>query len=336
MPRVSRPVRFALVGAAGFVAPRHLEAIQRTGNALVAALDPHDSVGILDRYFPEARFFTEFERFDRHLEKLRRGGPDERVEWVSVCSPNALHDAHVRLALRLKANALCEKPLVINPWNVDQLAELEQEHGARVFTVLQLRLHPALLALRARLQAAPAREKHAVELSYVTRRGAWYHSSWKGDEQRSGGLTTNLGVHLFDVLGWLFGPLERLEVHLRSRDRAAGYLELERARVRWLLSVRADDLPGPVRAAGRHAWRQLLLDGEEVEFSDGFEGLHVRVYEEALAGRGVGLEDARPSVETTYRLRTAPLEPGTSETRHPALGGAQAPGGGEGHEPRSA
>ena len=308
---------FALLGVAGFVAPRHLEAIAKTGNRLVAACDPFDSVGVMDRYFPEASFFTEFERFDRFLEKQRRG--DRRpVEYVSICSPNYLHDAHVRLALRVGATAICEKPLVINPWNLDQLASIEEETGSRVQTVLQLRLAPTVQALKARIEAAPPGEKFDVELTYMSRRGRWYHVSWKGQEEKSGGLATNIGIHLFDLMLWLFGGVERSEVHAYDADRVAGVLELKRANVRWYLSTRAEDLPAEVRAKGGHAHRSIRLDGEEVEFSSGFTGLHTRVYEEIIAGRGYGIEDARPAIELAHRIRTsAPVDP--TELVHPML-----------------
>lgn len=304
---------FAIIGAAGFVAPRHLKAIRDTGNRLVAATDPHDSVGVLDQYFLDARFFPEIERFDRHLEKLRRGPAEERVEYVSICSPNYLHDAHVRLALRLGCHAICEKPLVINPWNLDQLEGLAGEYGGRVCSVLQLRQHPTLLELRRRLEGERGR-RHEVTLRYVTGRGPWYHVSWKGREERSGGLAANIGIHFFDLLVWLFGPVETSLVHARGPRRVAGTLHLERARVRWLLSVDVADLPFPPQAGQPLTHRSLTLDGREVEFSEGFADLHTRVYEEVLAGGGVGLAEARPSVELAYRIRTAGLEPAEPDT----------------------
>jgi len=312
---------FAIIGAGGFVAPRHLAAIRDTGNRLVAATDPNDSVGVLDRYFPDVRFFTEIERFDRFLEKLRRRGEEERAHFVSVCSPNYLHDAHVRLAMRLHADAICEKPLVVSPWNLDQLVELEAEYGRRVYTVLQLREHPALLALRARITggaSAATGRKHDVVLTYVTRRGPWYFVSWKGSPEKSGGVAMNIGVHFFDLLGWLFGKVEASAVHLAEPARMAGSLELERARVRWFLSVDGQDLPAGSLDSGRPAFRSLTLDGEEVEFSEGFADLHTRVYAGVLAGRGYGIEDARPSIELVHRLRHAPVTPRGGD-RHPAL-----------------
>ncbi len=315
-------INVALTGLAGYIAPRHLRAIQETGHRLVAAMDPHDSVGVIDSYFPDAAFFTEFERFDRHLELLRRGPEAERVHLVSVCSPNHLHDAHVRLALRVGADALCEKPLVLNPWNLDQLEELEAEHGQRVWTVLQLRVHPALVALKEALDAQPD-VRHRVRLTYVTSRGTWYRYSWKGDPDRSGGVATNIGVHFFDLLMWLFGGVQRSEVHVSEPDRIGGALALERADVEWFLSLDPADLPAHVRDV-QPTYRSITVDGEEVEFSGGFRDLHTRVYEETLAGRGFGIADARPSIELVHGIRTArPVAPTmephpfvTSASRH--------------------
>lgn len=301
---MSQPKNFAITGVAGYIAPRHLKAIQDTRNRLVAATDPHDAVGILDRFAFDCRFFTEFERFDRHLEKLRRGPEDARVHYVSVCSPNYLHDAHMRLALRVGANVICEKPLVINPWNLDALEELERETGCRVSTILQLRVHPQLVALRERLQADPSK-RHSVRLTYITARGGWYHVSWKGHEDRSGGIVTNIGIHFFDLIGWLFGPVRKSVVHLREPQRAAGVLELERADVQWYLSTESSDLPFEPQPGVKTTFRSITVDGEEVEFSEGFTDLHTRVYEEVLAGRGFGIADARPSVELTGRIRSA-------------------------------
>ena len=297
---------FAVTGVAGFVAPRHLKAIHDTGNRVVAAVDPHDAVGLLDRFGFEVRFFTEFERFDRHLEKLRRGPEAERVHYVSVCSPNYLHDAHMRVALRVGADAICEKPLVINPWNLDALQELEEETGRRAYTVLQLRLHPALMAFRDRLQAAPPK-RHTVQLSYLTARGRWYDVSWKGVEERSGGIATNIGIHFFDLLVWLFGPVTKAEVQLREAKRAAGTLVLANADVQWYLSADVADLPFAPAPGGKTTFRSIIVDGEQLEFSEGFTDLHTRVYEEVLAGRGYGINDARPSIELSHRIRSAPI-----------------------------
>lgn len=289
---------FAMLGVAGFVAPRHLKAIHDTENRLVAACDRSDSVGIMDRYFPEARFFTEVERFDRHLEKRNIDGSP--VEYISICTPNYLHDAHVRLALRVGAHAICEKPLVLSPWNLDQLAALEERHGRRVYTVLQLRLLPQLIALRERVEAAKADSPlYEVSLKYITPRGRWYGASWKGDERLSGGLVTNIGIHLFDMLVWVFGSPYGAWVQEREPDRVVGKLKLRWANVHWELSTRREDLPPGVEGSFRSMW----VDGEEVDFSTGFTDLHTRVYEEILAGRGAGIEEARPAIELVHGLR---------------------------------
>ena len=309
---------FAMTGVAGYVAPRHLKAIQDTGNRLVAAIDPHDAVGILDRFSFDLRFFTEIERFDRHLEKLKRGPEEGRVHYVSICSPNYLHDAHIRVALRVGADAICEKPLVINPWNLDALADLEHETGRRIATVLQLRVHPQLIALREKLLGQAGR-RHDVCLTYVTARGPWYEVSWKGVEERSGGIVTNIGIHFFDLLVWLFGEVRECEVHLRETRRAAGFIELERANVRWFLSTDVADLPFASQPGVRTTFRSITVDGDEVEFSEGFADLHTRVYEETLAGRGFGIADARPSIELTHRIRHAPVLESAGADRHPLL-----------------
>jgi UDP-N-acetyl-2-amino-2-deoxyglucuronate dehydrogenase len=310
------PRNFALIGAAGFVAPRHMKAIQGTGNRLVAAVDPHDAVGVLDRFWFDVRFFTEFERFDRHLEKLRRGPEADRVHYLTICSPNYLHDAHIRLALRIGAHAICEKPLVINPWNLDALQELEQETGGRVNTVLQLRLHPPLIALRERLKAESGAPEHDVCLTYVTARGRWYDASWKGFNDRSGGIVSNIGIHFFDLLLWLFGSVVHCEVHLRGQRRMGGFLQLERARVRWFLSTDSADLPFAPDPGTRTTFRSITVDGHEVEFSEGFADLHTRVYEEVLAGRGFGIDVSRPSIELSHRIRGMAAEP-IARNQHP-------------------
>jgi UDP-N-acetyl-2-amino-2-deoxyglucuronate dehydrogenase len=309
---------FALIGAAGFVAPRHLKAIHDTGNRLVAACDPHDAAGVLDRFFPETRFFTEIERFDRFLEKRRRGPQADRIGYVSICSPNYLHDAHIRMALRALADAVCEKPLVINPWNLDALEGIERETGRRANTILQLRMHPSLIALKEELAQSPGRREADVVLTYVTRRGPWYDVSWKGSEEKSGGVAMNIGIHFFDLVLWLFGGVRKSEVHLREGRRMGGALELERARVRWFLSVEAADLPEASRKAGKAAFRSLTLDGREIEFSEGFTDLHTRVYERILEGDGFGIADARPSIELVYAIRTAPVVKPT-EGAHPRV-----------------
>ena len=295
---------FAMIGVAGYIAPRHLKAVQETGNRLVAAVDPNDAVGILDRYGYEIRYFREIERFDRHMDKLRRGPEGDRIDWVSICSPNYLHDSHIRLALRNGAHALCEKPIVINPWNLDALQQLETETGCRVLTVLQLRVHPQLIALRERLRARKDARRAQVSLAYVTSRGPWYQVSWKGSEEKSGGIATNIGVHLFDLLIWLFGKPERSRLTLRQPTRMDGELELEHADVRWLLSTDRGDLPETVRAQGKATWRQIAIDGEPVEFSDGFTDLHTEVYRRTLSGEGFGIDDARPAIELVSRIRS--------------------------------
>ena len=303
---------FALIGAAGYIAPRHMKAIKAVGGDLKVAFDPKDSVGVLDSYFPDANFFVEFERFDRYIDKLRRRG--EKIDIVSICSPNYLHDAHCRFALRSQADVICEKPLVLNPWNIDGLSEIEAETGRRISTILQLRLHPAIQALRERVAINP-RNDMALDLTYITSRGRWYQTSWKGDEPKSGGVATNIGVHLFDMLTFVFGPAQRNVVHLRDSERAAGYLECGRARIRWFLSVDRKDLPEDI-AKQKTTYRSILLDGEEIEFSEGFTDLHTRSYEEILAGRGFGLDEVRPSVGIVSQFRTAPIEPKVGEL-HP-------------------
>jgi UDP-N-acetyl-2-amino-2-deoxyglucuronate dehydrogenase len=312
---------FGLIGAAGYIAPRHVQAIKETGNNLVAAMDPRDSVGVLDRYFPEVKFFTEIERFDRHLSKLRREPqPGERVHFLSICSPSYLHDAHVRLALRSGAHAICEKPLVINPWNVDALRELEQESDCRVHTVLQLRCSPAVLQLKRALEAQKNRQRTQVCLSYVTRRGPWYHISWKGQEQKSGGIALNIGIHFFDLLTWLFGPAHEERVHWSGPSKMSGSLELEWASVQWFLSVDAADLPPGYLERGKSAFRSITLDGQELEFSPQFVDLHTRVYQDILEGRGLGLDAARGAIELVHRIRHCPVSwPATG--RHPFLDG---------------
>jgi UDP-N-acetyl-2-amino-2-deoxyglucuronate dehydrogenase len=311
---------FAVVGAGGFIAPRHLKAIRDTGNRLVAAVDPKDAVGVLDQYTFDVRFFTEIERFDRYLEKLRRGPEESRVHYLSVCSPNYLHDAHCRLGLRVKADVICEKPLVINPWNLDALAELEEETGSRIWTVLQLRAHDRLVALKEELSRSTS-TKHEVVLTYVTARGNWFDVSWKGQEEKSGGIPTNIGIHFFDMLMWLFGPVTGAKVHLQNARRMAGFIELERARVRWFLSVDARDLPFPLEPGKKTTHRSITVDGTEIEFSDGFTDLHTRVYERTLAGKGFSIADARPSIQLVHDLRKSELAPatGTSDV-HPLLG----------------
>ena len=307
---------FALIGAAGYIAPRHMQAISETGNNLVAALDTSDSVGVLDGYFPDAHFFTEFERFDRHLDKLRRKNDGHGVDYVSICSPNYLHDAHVRFALRSGAHAICEKPLVINPWNLDGLAEVEQDTGKRVKCILQLRLHPSLIALKQKIEAANKRD-HEVELSYITPRGLWYHASWKGNEEKSGGVATNIGVHFFDMLMWLFGSVEHSTVQLRENNKIAGVMQCERARIHWYLSVDAKDLERMGKE--RKPYRSIKVDGEEIEFSNVFRDLHTESYAHILNEGGYGIEDVRPSIELLHSVRHTPIEVAQVSNRHPLI-----------------
>ncbi len=315
------PKNFAIIGVAGYVAPRHLKAIKETGNRLVAALDKCDSVGILDQYFDDVDFFTEFERFDRHAEKLRRMGEDKRIHYVSICSPNYLHDAHIRFALRIGADAICEKPLVLNPWNLDALEEMERETGKRVYNILQLRVHPAILALKEKVEKSPPDKIYDIDLIYITSRGKWYFISWKGDVSKSGGIATNIGIHFFDMLLWIFGKMKHSEVHYSDPRKMGGYLELERARVRWFLSLDKRDLPPRAVEEGKTTYRSILIDGEEIEFSTGFTDLHTVVYREILEGRGFGISDARPSIELTYMIRnSSPI--GIRDTSHPLLVGA--------------
>ncbi len=294
---------FALIGAAGYIAPRHMRAIKDTGNELVCALDPYDGVGIMDSYFPHADFFTEPERFDRHLDKLRRQGQGQ-VDYVSICSPNYLHDAHIRMAVRNNAHAICEKPIVLNPWNLEALCELEQESGREIYTILQLRLHPTIRELKKQVDAGPAGKVYDVDLRYVTSRGRWYSFSWKGDIQKSGGVATNIGIHFFDMLGWVFGRFTDLEVIENRPDSAKGHLAFEKARVNWFLSVNEKDLPRRAIEQGKRTYRSITIEDKEVEFSDGFTDLHTQSYREILAGRGFRVETARPSVEIAQRIRT--------------------------------
>lgn len=306
---------FALTGLAGYIAPRHLEAIKKTGNRLVAAVDPNDSVGIIDSFFPDASFFTEVERFDRHLEMTRREKNGDAIDYLTICSPNHLHDAHIRLALRVGADAICEKPLVMNPWNLDVLQELEEEYGQRVWTILQLRVHPSMIEIKKKLEESDSTKRKKVRLTYITSRGLWYHYSWKGDIERSGGIGTNIGIHFFDMLMWFFGNSDKNELHIRENNRMSGFLELENADVEWYLSLESSDLPP--EAVGKTTFRSITIDDEEIEFSGGFTDLHTRVYEEVLAGNGFGIDDARSSIELVHQLRTMPLTQNRESTVHP-------------------
>jgi UDP-N-acetyl-2-amino-2-deoxyglucuronate dehydrogenase len=296
---------FALIGAAGYIAPRHLKAIKDTGNNLVAALDPFDSVGIMDSYFPDADFFVEPERFDRHLDKLRRKNNGNKIDFVSICSPNYLHDSHIRMALRNDANAICEKPIVLNPWNLDALQEIEKETGKKVNTIFQLRLHQSIIELKKKVEEGPQDKKYDIDLSYITSRGHWYYISWKGDAEKSGGIATNIGVHFFDMLTYIFGGVKENIVHYSDKIKAAGFLELEKARVRWFLSLDINDVPVEVRNTGQRTYRSITVNGEEIEFSGGFTELHTTSYRNILEGNGFGLEDAKSSINTVFQIRNA-------------------------------
>jgi len=296
---------FALLGAAGYIAPRHFKAIKETNNLLIAALDKFDSVGVLDSYFPNADFFTEFERFDRHIEKLKRN--HTKLDYVSICTPNYLHDSHIRMALRRGADAICEKPLVLNPWNVDALMDIEKESGQKINTILQLRLHPSIIALKNKVMSAHKKEKYDIDLTYITSRGKWYDISWKGDESKSGGIATNIGVHFYDMLSWIFGEVQENVVHLRAKDKSSGYLEFKNARVRWFLSINEDDLPHHIKEKGQRTYRSITIDNEELEFSSGFTDLHTKSYEHILSGEGFGLEEAQKSIQIVHDIRNTSI-----------------------------
>ncbi|MGY8940368.1 MAG: Gfo/Idh/MocA family protein [Flavobacteriales bacterium] len=298
---------FALMGAAGYIAPRHLKAIKDTNNNLIAALDKFDSVGIMDRYFPNANFFTEFERFDRHIEKLKRNEAIA-LDYVSICTPNYLHDSHIRMALRSGAHAICEKPIVLNPWNIDALEAIEKESEGNINTILQLRLHTAIIALKKKVDATPKNGKYEIDLTYITSRGKWYDASWKGESSKSGGIATNIGVHFYDMLSWIFGSVQENVVHLRTPHKAAGYLEFENARVRWFLSIDAEDLPKEVKEKQQRTFRAITIDREELEFSDGFTELHTTSYQKILQHQGFGLAEVRPSIEIVHDIRNAEIE----------------------------
>ncbi len=295
---------FAITGVGGYIAPRHLKAIKDTGNNLIAAVDPNDSVGVLDRFYPDVAFFTEFERFDRHIEKIRRSHGGSPVDYVSICSPNNLHDAHIRFALRVGADAICEKPLVLNPWNLDALQEIESESGKRIYTILQLRVHPALIEIKKQLEQQKDK-KHKVELVYITSRGPWYHYSWKGNIEKSGGIGTNIGVHFFDLLLWLFGDVQSFDVDVSLPAKMSGQLELKNADVVWSLSIDRNDLPAEAVNKGLTTYRSIKVDSKEVEFTEGFTDLHTKVYEEILNGKGFGIDDARPSITLVHKIRNA-------------------------------
>jgi len=295
---------FALIGAAGFIAPRHYKAIKDTGNQLLAAVDTFDSVGILDSYFPQADFFTEFERFDRHIEKLKHE-KNIQIDYTSICTPNYLHDAHMRFSLRSGADAICEKPLVLNPWNIDALERVENETGKKIYNILQLRLHPSIIALKDKIDGGDSNKIYDVDLSYLTSRGNWYFTSWKGELDKSGGIASNIGVHFYDMLSWIFGKVKKNTVQIHTHDRAAGYLELEKANVRWFLSINEDVLPDEVKKKGQRTYRSITIEGEELEFSEGFTDLHTKSYQEILNGNGFGLNASRQAIEIVHSIRHA-------------------------------
>lgn len=295
--------QFALIGAAGYIAPRHMKAIKETNNDLVAAMDINDSVGIIDSYFPKAAFFTEFERFDRHLEKLKRA--DHKVDYISICSPNYLHDAHIRFGLRYGSDVICEKPVVLNPWNIDALEELEQESGKHIYNILQLRLHPSIIALKDKVARASDDKIFELDLTYITSRGNWYYTSWKGNKEKSGGIATNIGVHFFDMLHWVFGEVKKNIVHIHTHDRAAGYLEFDKARVRWFLSINADMIPTALLNLGKRTYRSINIEGDELEFSDGFTDLHTESYDHILNGKGLRISESRTAIEIVHQIRTS-------------------------------
>lgn len=310
---------FALIGAAGYIAPRHLQAIKATGNNLVCALDKSDSVGILDSYFDNVDFFTEFERFDRHVEMLRMKNVGSEINYVSICSPNYFHDSHIRFALRVGAHAVCEKPLVLNPWNLDALEALENQSESHIYNVLQLRLHPSIKKLKRKIETSKVLEKHDIILSYITSRGKWYDYSWKGEISKSGGVATNIGIHFFDMLAWIFGDVEHNEVHLSAERKAAGYIELKRARVRWFLSIDKNDLPQVAVKGNKTTYRSITLDGSEIEFSGGFTDLHTEIYKDILNGGGFKISDARTSIELAHDIRYANIKKAGLDEAHPML-----------------
>jgi UDP-N-acetyl-2-amino-2-deoxyglucuronate dehydrogenase len=324
MEKKIHPLNFALIGAAGYIAPRHMKAIRETGNNLAAALDPYDGVGIIDSYFPKADFFIEPERFDRHLDKLRRlaksssSGEYQKVDYVSICSPNYMHDSHIRLALRNEATAICEKPIVLNPWNLDALHEIEKETGKKVFTIFQVRLHPVIKALREKILNSPDDKIYNVDLTYITSRGKWYYRSWKGNIEKSGGIATNIGIHFFDLLTWIFGDVKENIVHVLQPEKAAGILNLKKARVRWFLSLDYEDIPKEVKEKGLRTFRSITVENEEIEFSEGFTDLHTESYRQLLAGNGFGMNEARSCVEIAHQIRNStPI--GIKGDYHPLL-----------------
>lgn len=294
---------FGIIGVGGYIAPRHLKAIKDTGNNLIVALDKNDSVGIMDSYFPQCSFYTEYERFDRYVEKIKH--TEQRLDYLSICTPNYLHDSHIRFGLRAGADVICEKPLVLNPWNIEALEKMEEETGRKVYNILQLRLHPAIIAWKKQIEEGPKDKVYDVDLTYITSRGMWYYTSWKGDSQKSGGVATNIGVHFYDMLSWIFGPIQENIVHIYEHDRAAGFLRFSKARVRYFLSINADTLPAEAVAAGKRTYRCIQMEGQEIEFSSGFTELHTESYKNILEGKGFGLEDAKQCIQIVSDIRNS-------------------------------
>lgn len=294
---------FGIIGVGGYVAPRHLKAIKETGNNLVVALDKSDSVGIMDSYFPMCNFYTEYERFDRYVDKLRH--TPNKLDYISVCTPNYLHDSHIRFGLKNGCDVICEKPIVLNTWNIDALQRMEEETNRKINTIFQLRLHPAIKTWKEKIEQGPKDKIYDVDLTYITSRGNWYYTSWKGDESKSGGIATNIGVHFYDMLSWIFGKVEKSVVNVASHDRVAGILLFQRARVRYFLSINYDTIPDEIKATGKRTYRKVVCDNDEIEFSEGFTDLHTESYKEILQGRGFGLEDARSCIEIVSGIRTA-------------------------------
>ncbi len=308
--------RFALIGAAGYIAPRHLKAIKETGNTLAVAMDVNDSVGIMDSHFPDAEFFTEFEAFEAYVEDQKLQG--NKLDYIAICSPNYLHAPHMKYALKNGIDVICEKPLVLNSSDLEVLEKYQQQYGARVNSILQLRLHPAILALKEKVEQAPADKKFDVDLTYMTSRGKWYLKSWKGANEKSGGVATNIGVHFYDMLHFIFGKIIKNEVHYRDEKTCSGYLEYEKARVRWFLSIDANNLPENAIQGEKLTYRSITIEGEELEFSGGFTDLHTQSYQRILDGKGYGIEENRVAIETVEIIRKAPIV-GSSQSAHPLL-----------------
>ncbi|MCL4118053.1 UNVERIFIED_CONTAM: hypothetical protein GTU68_038547 [Idotea baltica] len=300
------------MGAAGYIAPRHLKAINETNNQLLAAYDPSDSVGIIDSFFPKAHFFTEFERFDRHLEKLRLE-KHQAIDYVSICTPNYLHDAHIRFALRNNADAICEKPLVLNPWNAEKLISLQENYANKINTILQLRIHPSIIALKEKIINSPKDKIHDIDLTYITSRGNWYYASWKGNIEKSGGICSNIGIHFFDMLIWIFGDIEKSTVHIMEHDRASGVLRLKNANVRWFLSINEKTLPKTIAANGQKTYRAITINEQELEFSSGFTDLHTESYKQIISGNGFEISETLKSLELAYQLRNTKPEALTND-----------------------